>query len=229
MAQKSAAFEDKISSPLLRSFYKNGSVVLNKILSPVQRSTPLAERRTIGRPANQNCLIKYTLNTAALKPEPCKCPHVLVADDDPFQHFYYQSLFQKSLDFEGVMISRQELRIKFCYSGEELSQKVDAIKKCRCNNLILLITDYNMGDEKLNGISTSVKVRDIGYKGPLLLRTGDSKESLMSAHEELDSLLENKTIDAVIDKGDLKGGKQLIQACLRESSKNLVKNGKPSL
>ena len=140
----------------------------------------------------------------------CGCPHVLVADDDMFQHFYYQKLF------EGGSFSSQcgDLKFQLCLSGEELLDKYSQIKNCGCSKLKLVITDYYMGNGKLSGVDTSIKIRRAGYRGALLLRTSESADHLKMKHTNMEKLFEEKVIDQLVSKFDLTQSKEQIQRSL---------------
>jgi len=143
----------------------------------------------------------------------CKCPQVLIADDDSFQHFYYHTLFQKSIGSKDLS-DMEDLRLQLCYSGEELLRCLGEVQKCGCNTVMLVIIDYYMGKENLNGIETSIAVRKIGYEGFVLLRTSETQESLKEIHENIDELFSQKTISAFVIKSDLRKGKEIIQKVL---------------
>lgn len=145
----------------------------------------------------------------------CTCPHVLVADDDNFQHLYYQNLFQRSLDFSELPISRDNLRVKMCFSGEELLEELKDILQCGCSKLMLIITDYSMGNTKLDGINTASKVREAGYEGQVLLRTSETVEFLKSKHLNLDKIVGTRIIDELVSKADFQQGKEVIQDFLK--------------
>jgi len=145
----------------------------------------------------------------------CKCPQVLIADDDSFQHFYYHTLFQKSFNSKDLSPEMEHLRLQLCYSGEELLECLNEIQKCGCNTVMLVIIDYYMGKENLNGIETSIAVRKIGYDGFLLLRTSETQESLKGLHENIDDLFTQKTISALVVKSDINKGKEIIQNALK--------------
>jgi len=144
------------------------------------------------------------------------CPHVLIADDDSFQHLYYQNFFQRSVDFDEMNINKDEFRIDLSYSGEELVEKFQALKGNGLEDSVLVIIDYNMGEDKLNGVNTAVKLREHGYSGHLVLRTSETKEYLIEQHEDFEQLLEEKKIDIFLEKNDLKGVKEIVQTYLRK-------------
>jgi len=141
----------------------------------------------------------------------CACAHVLVADDDYFQHLYYYGLFNKSLDLHSIGVEKEDVHIQLSFSGEELLEKLEKIKACGCEKVKLIILDYQMGDDKLNGVATAQKLRESGYRGPTLLRTSEKKEDLCERHENFDILVKDKVIDTIIPKSDSKLGKEMIE------------------
>jgi len=205
-------------SPSFSTIHKNGLSLLDKLLSPFQKNRPVAKVKE--NPAiNQSCLIKYALNHTQFKLELCSCAHVAIADDDEFQHFYYQSLFQRSLDLSSIFANKSDLRLNSCYSGEDLVKNVSQMLACGCNTLRLVITDYHMGNNKLNGVETARKLREAGYKGIILLRTSEKRSDLVKQHKDFEKMLEEKVIHVVIDKGNLKEGKEIIQSYMEIASK----------
>jgi len=210
-------------NPPFSTINKNSISLLDKLLSPFQRSRGLSKSKET--PAiNQNCLVKYALNHTQLKLDICTCSHVSIADDDEFQHFYYQSLFQKSLDLSSIFPDKNDLRLKSCYSGEDLVKNISQMVTCGCKTLRLVITDYNMGHNKLNGVQTAKKLREVGYKGIILLRTSEKRSYLLGQHGDFEKMIEEKVIDVLIDKGDLKKGKEVIQCCMELASKEGIQN-----
>lgn len=103
------------------------------------------------------------------------------------------------------------MNIQLSFSGEELLEKLEKIKACGCEKVKLIILDYQMGDNKLNGVATAEKLRENGYKGPTLLRTSEKKEDLYERHTNFDKLVKDKVIDTIIPKNDPKLGKELIE------------------
>lgn len=148
----------------------------------------------------------------------CQCPHVLIADDDPFQEFYYQNLFLKSMEFNGIAIEKEDFRIEICRSGEELLEKYQKINSCTCDSTMLIITDFNMGNDKLNGIETVLALRKRDYKGLIALRTSETEEDLCAWHPEFASLLENDVINCFLDKADYKKTREATESLLRKAS-----------
>jgi len=133
----------------------------------------------------------------------------LVADDDYFQHLYYYGLFHKSLDLQ--VFEQEDVNVQLSFSGEELLEKLEKIKACGCEKIRLVILDYQMGDDKLNGVATAKKLRETGYGGPVLLRTSEKKEELERKHENFEGLIKDKVIDTIVPKSDSKLGKELIE------------------
>ena len=127
----------------------------------------------------------------------CNCADVLIADDDTFQHFYYQTLFQRSLGFDDNTF----INIKLCFSGEELLGNLNKEINCGCGKLRLVVLDYFMGSDNLCGVDTALQVRSLGYKGPIVLRTSETKEYLKTRHANFDKLIQASIIDVVVPKG----------------------------
>lgn len=155
-------------------FAKAGkSKTLSKMASP-KKGIPSPHIRIRHLDLIKPSLNKY-LKSSAFSGGSCKCCHVLVADDDTFQHFFYQNLFQKSMDFEQIDIKQAEFRADLCLSGEELIDKYHLMKNCGCRKLRMVITDYYMGEKKFTGYETAKTIREAGFEGPLLLRTSEKK------------------------------------------------------
>jgi len=137
----------------------------------------------------------------------------LVADDDAFQHLYYSSLFRKNA-FEGSSTAgeKQKWSVDFSFCGEQLLEKYVERSECECRQLKLIIVDYQMGEGKLNGIEVCGKLRRMGYKGPLVLRTSESEEFLREKHPEMEG--EEGVITMLVSKNDAEGGKKIIDEFL---------------
>jgi len=165
-------------------------------------------------------LNRYAESEIELVCEPSCCPHIIIADDDPFQHFYYQSFFQKTVDLDGFNITKEDLKIELCQSGEELIERCEKVAKCDCGSLVLVITDYNMGIDKINGVETAINVRKVGYNGSVILRTSETKEYLKEKHQDFDDLLIDETVDAYVEKEDLKKVKDIVKECMARKSKS---------
>lgn len=144
----------------------------------------------------------------------CQCSHVLLADDDRFQAFYYQTLFQKSLDFDHLSIDKKDFRFTMSTSGEDLLEEFKKIQACKCGFLSLIIVDYDMGRGKMTGVETILTLRKLGYKGMLILRTSETYEFLREKHPYLDDIIENKTINYLLGKNDHMETKGTIQTLL---------------
>lgn len=146
----------------------------------------------------------------------CGCPHVLIADDDPFQEFYYEVLFQKSLKLKGLVSEKEKLNFDLYRSGESLLEKYLKVKCCDCDTHMMIIIDFNMGNEKLNGIETALSLRKHGYKGIIILRTSEEFSDLCKWYPNLPSLLENKAIDCVLEKNNHITTKKTVQDLLEK-------------
>jgi len=140
---------------------------------------------------------------------------VLIADDDPFQKFYYQALFARSLDFDLLPLNREEMKIYICSSGEELISQYQKQKNCKCGGKMLVITDYDMGSKNLNGIETIICLRKEGYHGSIILRTSEKKEVLRKLHENFGDMLDSKMIDCFLNKEHSRDTKEMIQNYLK--------------
>jgi len=145
----------------------------------------------------------------------CKCPHVLISDDDPFQEFYYQNLFQRSLCFDGLNIDKKDFRLKMFSSGEDMVSHFSEISSCACGTLTMIITDYSMGIGKMNGVETLQAIREKGFKGPIILRTSEGREALNKLHVNFEEMLENKEIECLLDKKNHLETKSTIYELLR--------------
>lgn len=134
----------------------------------------------------------------------CTCPGILAADDDLFQHAYYKCLFYTKNKPEDHCLQT-------CFSGEELIESLNKVMECGCGTMKLVITDYQMGEKNLNGVETSVKARKGGYKGPLFLRTSETKDFLKENHEDFELLLKENVINVLVNKSDVSFGQKFIQ------------------
>jgi len=154
-------------------------------------------------------------STGEIDNSSCKCPHVLISDDDPFQEFYYQNLFQRSLCFDGLNIDKKDFRLKHFSSGEDLVSFFSEIASCGCSTLTMIITDYNMGIGKMNGVETVEALREKGFKNPIILRTSETKEVLAELHSNFETMLEAKEIEFLLNKKDHLETKSTIYELLR--------------
>lgn len=144
----------------------------------------------------------------------CTCPHIFLADDDPFQGFYYQTLFQKSLDFEGLAIEKKDFGFDLFKSGEELLKRYKSTQTCRCSRKLMIIVDYNMGKGKMNGIETALELRKIGFAGIIILRTSETDEYLKENHKDLERILERKVVNEILGKNNHNETKERIQGIM---------------
>jgi len=147
----------------------------------------------------------------------CKCPHILVADDDPFQSFYYETLFLRSMSWEEILESKRNPRYELLASGEELLQRFQQIQACGCGKPLLVICDYNMGHRKLNGVETILALRKRGYTGPVILRTSEDEDYLTGKHSDFIELVNSEVITSYVKKQSFKEAKEAIQRVLKQS------------
>jgi len=137
----------------------------------------------------------------------------LVADDNTFQHLYYSSLFRKNTPSgSSTAIEKQKWSVDLSFCGEQLLEKYIKTSECECQQLKLIVVDYQMGKDKLNGIEVCVKLRRMGYKGPLVLRTSEPEELLREKHKEM----EEGILTMLVSKNDIEGGKKIVEEFLSE-------------
>lgn len=161
--------------------------------------------RTLRRNTTQNFNQNYSQTSF------CQCPHVLVSDDDHFQNFYYETLFQRSISWEEILGNKEGFRFEIYTSGEDLIHRYQAIQNCSCGKTVLIITDYEMGHKRLNGIETIEQLRRRGYGGSVVLRTSEEREQLMKKHANFGEMLESEFINSYITKQNFKEAKETIQ------------------
>ncbi len=163
-------------------------------------------------------LIKSTLCRSFTEGEIqlCKCPHVLIADDDSFQAFYYQTIFQRSMDFDSFAVKKEDFRLGMYKSGEELLEAYRKVKLCGCGSVLLVITDFNMGEKNLNGVQLVSAVRKLDYKGPVVLRTSEKPVDLAKEKINVEELLEKKTLNSYVEKANHAMTKEIIGEFLKK-------------
>lgn len=207
MADSSPKVPSEPSSFSMSDFRKNES-----IFSRAHRSYSDPKSRRILNPLP---LPTNLDQSSEIDNSSCKCPHVLISDDDHFQEFYYQNLFQRSLCFDGLNIDKKDFRLKHFSSGEDLVAFFSEIASCGCSTLTMIITDYNMGIGKMNGVETVMSLREKGFKNPIILRTSETKEVLGELHSNFESMLETKEIECLLNKKDHLETKSTIYEMLR--------------
>jgi CheY-like chemotaxis protein len=140
-----------------------------------------------------NVIVNPPHDCTVYKLMPCGCPTILVSDDDKFQNDVYIHKLTSYKHFE------QE--IEFNISGEDLLTKYLLIKHCGCQSIKLIITDFNMGSEGINGIELAVLLREAGYNKTLILRSGDSIEDINDKCT-IKTFFVDGTIDFYFSKGN---------------------------
>ena len=189
-------------------FAKKGASPIGKTLdSPKLLQAKLKQLET-----NKAPFLKYLKpQGGAAQQSECKCQDILIADDDPFQHLYYETFFQKSPGLKEKRVKGETLKLDLNTCGEDMIKKFSALHlKCNCKKLKMIITDYQMGHDKLNGAETAEKLRVLGYLGPILLRTSEVKADLIEKHPELE-----KTVNCIIDKSTIKEGEEIFVQYLK--------------
>ena len=149
----------------------------------------------------------------------CKCPYILIADDDTFQHFYYISVFKSSITSESTLdedfIPYEDQCVQTCFSGEDLLEVLREVQKCGCGKLKLVISDYLMGEDKLNGVQVCISIRKTGFSGAVILRTSESEKDLEVKHGNLKHLINKQTINEIMSKKDTVSCKNLMLNILK--------------
>jgi len=159
-------------------------------------------------------LCKKSLSAPLLSKNKCSYTHILIADDDPFQHLYYKTLFSGKLPLHSKLFTPlPKYKISLYFSGEDLLEKFNKVSAA-CSGVKLIIVDYQMGNEKLNGVEVCVRLRKMGYLGSLLLRTSETREYLQEKHQDFEELVREKVIDALVSKENVEEGKTIIFECL---------------
>lgn len=141
----------------------------------------------------------------------CGCPRILICDDDPFQHLYYFNILSK-LKEEGTI--GENFESSFHFSGESMIQELQKVRKCGCDKPRLIISDFDIGENKNIGVSTCIEARKTGYNGAILMRSANSKEELLRDCPELNRAIESGNITKLISKDDFVHTKSLIQEFL---------------
>jgi len=141
----------------------------------------------------------------------CSCPEILVCDDDPYQHFCYINFFSKSLDSEESRKSALSFQISMSYSGEELINQFKEIKQCGCGKPRLVITDYFMGENSLNGMSTAVSLRQAGFDGSIIVRSSNSLDELSKTESGIKEATSTGIINSCLLKSDIQGLKSILK------------------
>ncbi len=89
------ANEPRIS--LIPSFRTNESKALTWLAGISQHHRSLPNLDTLGKLGAIKLFRKETRSSTAPTKGSCLCPHIIIADDDAFQHFYYQNIFENAL------------------------------------------------------------------------------------------------------------------------------------
>jgi len=164
-------------------------------------------------PSFDNTLCKKSLSAPLLSKNTCPYTHILVADDDSFQHLYYKILFTSKSPIPTKLFNiTKKYKVSLHFSGEELLERYSRVCQClgTCSGVKLIIVDYQMGQDKLNGVEVCKILRERGYKGRLILRTSESKEYLEKKHEDFGVMIRDGTIDALVSKEFIEEGKKTI-------------------
>lgn len=140
---------------------------------------------------------------------PLKGPYdVMVCDDDPFQHLYYESFFEKkTLSSSDLSINPQKIKLDLSYSGTELLMRFTETSRASVRHPKIVITDLDMGSDQISGIDTAQKLRAAGYKGTIIMRSSEPESSFMSLYSDL---IKNGVIDFYSEKSNFAGFKEIM-------------------
>ena len=189
----------------------------HKTLSPTQ--LPLKKIKPLNSATFTRTEL-YTPLADCKTPCSCDCLNVLICDDDPFQAFYYQTMFRMSMDFSDLAVEKRNFRFEVVPSGESLLKRYHKLASCNCNiaSQLLIISDFNMGQNNMNGIETVLKLRKDGFDGNIILRTSETKEELRAKYKDFDTLIEKNIINFYIMKDDHNLIKNKIHGLLKVNS-----------
>jgi len=163
---------------------------------------------------------KRVLTKSKTNPEighSCECPNVLICDDDRFQHLFYQNFFERIIGLDQIGESKNNLKMESFLSGEELLLKYQKLKACKCSKLSLVISDYSMGENKLNGVETVLAVRDAGFQGAVVLRTSETRHDLIKDHSNFEELIRTGSITSYVEKAFVMNLKTVIYNCIKKN------------
>jgi len=159
---------------------------------------------------------KHSTGFTEISQKSCECPHILAADDDPLQNFFYESLFQRSISWEETIGTKESLRFELFENGEDLLKRFEQIQQCDCGKTVLILSDHNMGLKNLNGIEVIQILRKNGFSGSAVLRTSEEEKDLAQQYREFSEMLEQSVITSYINKQNIKGTKEVIQKLIKE-------------
>jgi len=144
----------------------------------------------------------------------CSCPSILICDDDNFQLIFYSQFFSKLIQ-SSPLSTEEKFKIELFDSGEKLLDKYQKIHLCGCEKVLLVISDFHMGEECMNGISTIAELRGRGYSRTIMMRTSETLDSLSKTSVEAPQLIEEHDIN-LLNKSDLEKFQELVQNSLEK-------------
>jgi len=139
---------------------------------------------------------------ASKSAQKCSCPSILICDDDLFQHMFYAKFFLKLVS-DSLMSTEEHFKIEMFESGEQLLAKYSSVNTCGCKKLFLVITDFNMGHENIDGVQTVDKLLNSGYGGNVVMRTSEDIDELSKKYTKLINMINEQTF-SVLNKSDIK-------------------------
>jgi len=144
----------------------------------------------------------------------CSCPSILICDDDNFQLLFYSNFFSKLIQ-SSPLSTEENFKIELFDSGEKLLDKYQKVHLCGCEKVLLVISDFHMGEKCMNGISTIAELRGKGYSKTIMMRTAETLDSLSKSSMEAPQLIEEHDIN-LLNKSDLAKFKELVQYFLEK-------------
>jgi len=120
------------------------------------------------------------------------------------------------MDFDSFAVKKEDFRLGMYKSGEELLEAYRKVKLCGCGSVLLVITDFNMGEKNLNGVQLVSAVRKLDYKGPVVLRTSEKPVDLAKEKINVEELLEKKTLNSYVEKANHAMTKEIIGEFLKK-------------
>jgi len=128
---------------------------------------------------------------------------------------YYKLLFEGLAADNKEGSKRGGFGFEIFGAGEDLLQRYLKMKACGCNNLSVVVTDYNMGPKKYNGVETAIMLRKSEYNGIIVLRTSEEISYLTKKHPDFAEMLEAGFINHFVPKSSVKKTKELLQELIK--------------
>ena len=88
------------------------------------------------------------------------------------------------------------------------------MQKCGCKKPLLVITDLYMRPQHLNGLETSTQLREVGYGGPIMVRTSQSEDDAAESGT-IKSCMKNKVINFWLNKSNQGTFEEVVHNCTK--------------